>query len=98
MRSGPSSRSAVDQAAADTGANVSYNSPETFDMVLMSQLIDAAVNEEPDGLIISFPDPDALGPSVERAISAGIPVVTINSQRRPGKRAGCGDACRSGRV
>lgn len=72
-------RAGVDQAAADTGANVSYNSPETFDMVLMAQLIDAAVNEEPDGLIISFPDPDALGPSLERAVAAGIPVITINA-------------------
>lgn len=81
-------KAGVDQAAADTGANVSYNSPETFDMVLMSQLIDAAVNEEPDGLIISFPDPDALGPSVERAISAGIPVITINAGGAQGKELG----------
>lgn len=81
-------KAGVDQAAADTKANVSYNSPETFDMVLMSQLIDAAVNEEPDGLIISFPDPDALGPSVERAIAAGIPVITINAGGAQGKELG----------
>ncbi|KQI70262.1 LacI family transcriptional regulator [Loktanella sp. 3ANDIMAR09] len=81
-------KAGVDQAAADTGANVSYNSPETFDMVLMSQLIDAAVNEEPDGLVISFPDPDALGPSVERAIAAGIPVITINAGGAQAKELG----------
>ncbi len=81
-------KAGVDAAAADTGANVSYNSPETFDMVLMSQMIDAAVNEEPDGLIISFPDPDALGASVERAINAGIPVITINAGGAQGKAMG----------
>lgn len=81
-------KAGVDAAAKDTGANVSYNSPETFDMVLMSQLIDAAVNEEPDGLIISFPDPDALGPSVKRAIAAGIPVITINAGGAQGKELG----------
>ena len=48
-------------------------------MVAMSQLIDAAVNQEPDGLIVSIPDADALGPSIERAVAAGIPVISINS-------------------
>ncbi len=81
-------KAGVDQAAKDTGANVSYNSPETFDMVLMAQMIDAAVNEEPDGLIISFPDADALGPSVERAIAAGIPVITINAGGAQAKELG----------
>jgi len=57
-------------------------------MVLMSQLIDAAVNGEPDGLIISFPDPDALGASVKRAIAAGIPVITINAGGAQGKEIG----------
>ncbi|WP_299818822.1 sugar ABC transporter substrate-binding protein [uncultured Jannaschia sp.] len=72
-------KNGVDQAAADTGANVEYRSPETFDMVAMSQLIDAAVNQEPDGLVVSIPDADALGPSIERAVQAGIPVISMNS-------------------
>ena len=45
----------------------------------MAQLIDAAVNQEPDGLVVSIPDADALGPSIERAVAAGIPVISINS-------------------
>ena len=72
-------KNGVEKAAADTGANVEYRAPETFDMVAMSQLIDAAVNQEPDGLIISMPDADALGPSVEKAVAAGIPVISMNS-------------------
>ncbi len=72
-------KNGVEQAARDTGAKVDYRAPETFDMVQMSQLIDAAVNQEPDGLVVSIPDADALGPSIERAVQAGIPVISMNS-------------------
>jgi simple sugar transport system substrate-binding protein len=72
-------KNGVEEAGRDTGINVDYRAPETFDMVAMSQLIDAAVNQEPDGLIVSIPDADALGPSIERAVAAGIPVISINS-------------------
>ena len=72
-------KNGVDLAAEHTGANVEYRAPETFDMVAMAQLIDAAVNQEPDGLVVSIPDGDALGPSIERAVSAGIPVIYMNS-------------------
>jgi simple sugar transport system substrate-binding protein len=72
-------KNGVDQAAADLGITVNYHAPETFDMVAMAQLIDTAVAAEPDGIVISNPDPDALGASIEAAIDAGIPVVSINS-------------------
>jgi simple sugar transport system substrate-binding protein len=72
-------KNGVDQAAEDMGVEVRYNAPETFDMVKMSQLIDAAVASEPDGLAISVPDADALGDSIQGAVDADIPVVTLNS-------------------
>lgn len=81
-------KNGVDYAAKETGANVSYRAPETFDMVAMGQLIDAAVNQEPDGLVISVPDADALAPSIERAVAAGIPVITMNSGGDVSKKLG----------
>jgi simple sugar transport system substrate-binding protein len=72
-------KNGVDQAADDLGITVNYHAPETFDMVAMAQLIDTAVASEPDGLVISNPDPDALGDSIRAAVDAGIPVVSINS-------------------
>ncbi|MCA1288022.1 sugar ABC transporter substrate-binding protein [Salipiger bermudensis] len=72
-------KNGVQKAGEDTGANVEFRSPETFDMVQMSQMIDAAVNQEPDGLVVSIPDADALGPSIQRAVEAGIPVISMNS-------------------
>jgi simple sugar transport system substrate-binding protein len=72
-------KNGVDQAAIDMGVEVDYNAPETFDMVKMSQLIDAAVASEPDGLAVSVPDADALQESIQKANEAGIPMVTLNS-------------------
>lgn len=67
------------KAGEHTGATVDFRSPEVFDMVAMSQLIDAAVNQQPDGLVVSIPDADALGPSIRRAVEAGIPVISMNA-------------------
>ncbi len=72
-------KNGVDQAAADMGVSVEYQAPGTFDMVAMSQLIDAAVASSPDGLVVSIPDADALGDSIKAAVDAGIPVFSINS-------------------
>jgi simple sugar transport system substrate-binding protein len=69
----------VDAAAEDMGVTVEYQAPPTFDMVAMSELIDAAVASQPDGLVVSIPDADALGPSIQAAVDAGIPVISMNS-------------------
>lgn len=69
----------VAQAGEDMGIQVEYQAPTTFDMVAMSQLIDAAVATEPDGLVVSVPDAEALSPSITAAVEAGIPVITMNS-------------------
>jgi len=45
----------------------------------MAQLIDAAVASKPDGLVVSIPDADALGPSIQSAVQSGIPVISMNS-------------------
>jgi len=72
-------KNGVDLAAQQTGVRVEYRAPETFDMVQMGQLIDAAVASKPDGLVVSIPDADALGPHIKAAVEAGIPVISINS-------------------
>ncbi|TXH71942.1 MAG: sugar ABC transporter substrate-binding protein [Thiothrix sp.] len=72
-------KNGVEAAGKDMGMKVDYRAPETFDMVAMSALIDAAVNQEPAGLIVSIPDAQALGPAIEKAVKAGIPVISMNS-------------------
>jgi simple sugar transport system substrate-binding protein len=72
-------KNGVDQAAADMGVRVEYRAPDTFDMPRMAQLIDAAVASQPDGLVVSIPDADALGRAIRAAVEDGIPVVSMNS-------------------
>jgi simple sugar transport system substrate-binding protein len=72
-------KNGVDQAAEDLGVTVEYQAPGTFDMVQMGQIIDAAVASQPDGLVVSIPDADALGDSIRNAVASGIPVISMNS-------------------
>ncbi|OWV87620.1 LacI family transcriptional regulator [Rhizobium sp. R635] len=81
-------KNGVTAAAKDMDVSVDYRAPETFDMVSMGQLIDAAVNQKPDGLIVSIPDASALGPSIKKAVAAGIPVISINSGSDVSKELG----------
>jgi simple sugar transport system substrate-binding protein len=61
------------------GSRVDYHAPETFDMVQMAHLIDAAVAEKPDAIVVSIPDADALKQPIMDAKAAGIPVGVIDS-------------------
>jgi simple sugar transport system substrate-binding protein len=72
-------KNGVDEAQKTYGITVEYRAPDTFDMVQMAQLIDAAVASQPDGLVVSIPDAAALGGSITNAIASGIPVVSMNS-------------------
>jgi simple sugar transport system substrate-binding protein len=69
----------VDDAAKAEGVSVDYQAPETFDMVRMSQLLDAAVAKHPDGIVLTIPDAKALGPAIKRAVASGVPVISVNS-------------------
>jgi simple sugar transport system substrate-binding protein len=72
-------KNGVDQAAEDLGVTAEYRSPDGFNMVQMAQIIDAAVASQPDGLVVSIPDAEALGDSIRNAVASGIPVVSMNS-------------------
>jgi simple sugar transport system substrate-binding protein len=78
----------VEQGAKDMGAQAIYEAPATFDMVAQSHLIDSAVAAHPDGLVVSIPDPNALGPSIKAAVAAGIPVISINAGAEVAKSLG----------
>ena len=67
----------AEAAGEDLGVSVDYQSDG--DPQRQAQLIDAAVNQEVDGIVVSMANPDALQDSVGAAVDAGNPVVTINS-------------------
>ncbi|RBY92933.1 sugar ABC transporter substrate-binding protein [Blastococcus sp. TF02A-30] len=67
----------AEAAGEDLGIDVDYQSDG--DPQRQAQLIEAAVNSEVDGIVVSMANPDALEDAVRSAVEAGIPVVTINS-------------------
>ncbi len=69
----------VNAAGQDMGVTVEYQAPGTFDMIEMGQIIEAAVASQPDGLVVSIPDPEALAGPIQAAVDAGVPVISMNS-------------------
>ena len=72
-------RNGVEAAAQDTGASVTYRNPSTGDLNEMASLIESAIAQSPDGLVVSIPDANILGGPISRASAAGVPVISINS-------------------
>lgn len=70
-------KSGAEQAGADLNATVTYQGDG--DPVAQSQLIESAIAMKPDGLIVSMANPDGVRDAVEKAVAAGIPVITVNS-------------------
>lgn len=72
-------RNGAEEAARQTGVRLEYRAPETFDMIRMAELVQSATNQRPAGIIVSIPDAAALGPAIQAAVIAGIPLLSINS-------------------
>lgn len=70
-------RSGAERAGEDLGVQTDYNSDP--DPTRQAELIDNAVSQGVDGIVVSMANPDGLEDSVKAAVAAGIPVVTINS-------------------
>lgn len=70
-------KNGAEAAGKQMGVKVEYNSDG--DPGNQAKLIDNAVAQKVGGLVISMANPEALKPSIEKAVAAGIPVVTINS-------------------
>ena len=70
-------KSGAERAGDDYGVKVDYNADP--DPAKQSQLIDNAVAQKVNGIVVSMANPDGLESSIKKAVAAGIPVVTINS-------------------
>ena len=68
-----------EDAARAIGADFEYIYTPSADMADMASSIQAAAATSPDGMVISLPDPDSLGPAIKAAVASGVPVITMNS-------------------
>ncbi len=71
----------VEKGAQDAAATfgVTLKSGGSGDPVEQSQLVENFIADKVDGIFVSLANPDALKDAVEKAVAAGIPVITINS-------------------
>ena len=77
-----------EDAARHVGADFEYIFNPSGDMGDMAKSITAAAATQPDGIVVSLPDPDALGGAIKAAVAAGIPVITMNSGLESSKDVG----------
>ena len=70
-------KSGAEAAGQQEGVKVTYAGDP--DPARQSQLIDNAVAQKVQGLAVSMANPDGLKESIQKAIAAGVPVITINS-------------------
>ncbi len=73
-------------AEAYPGVNFEWVGPTTTDAQAQSQIIDDLITRGVDGIVLSANDPAALVPAINRAIDAGIPVITWDADSPDSKR------------
>ncbi len=79
-------KSGAEAAGKQEGVTVSYAGDP--DPARQSQLIDNAVAQKVQGIAVSMANPDGLKESIQKAIAAGVPVITINSGLEKSKEFG----------
>lgn len=79
-------KAGAQQAAKDTGSTLKYSAdPEASKQAV---LIQGAIDAKVDGIATTLVTPDALIPTVKKAVAAGIPVDSFNSGTNFFKEAG----------
>jgi simple sugar transport system substrate-binding protein len=79
-------RAGAQQAAKDTGSTLKYSADP--DATKQAVLIQNAIDSKVDGIATTLVTPDALIPTVQKAVAAGIPVDSFNSGTNFYQKAG----------
>jgi ribose transport system substrate-binding protein len=74
------------QAAQQLGVAYAVQGPDSYDPASEKDAVDRAVDKKPAGILISVADPNLLKDSIDRALAAGIPVITMDSDAPASKR------------
>lgn len=78
----------VNTAGEDLGVEVNYRELPQYNIPQMQRNLEAAIAAEPDGMVVSIPDPNALNDTIRGAVDDGIPVVVANSGETAWRDAG----------
>lgn len=74
------------QAAQQLKVRADFSGPDTYDPKAEQQALQEAVQKKASGILISVADPVLMKDDIDRAIAAGIPVITVDSDAATSKR------------
>ncbi len=74
------------QAATQMKVRSEFAGPDTYDPKGEQQALEQAVQSKATGILISVADPALLKDDIDKAIAAGIPVITVDSDAPASKR------------
>jgi rhamnose transport system substrate-binding protein len=77
------SNKGMQAAAKELGDTTQFNGPAEADPQQQVQVINSAVAQSPDAIIISANDPDAILPALQNAMDKDVEVVTFDSDANP---------------
>ncbi|MCY2930169.1 MAG: substrate-binding domain-containing protein [Planctomycetota bacterium] len=75
----------MELAGKALGVQTDYVGPATYDMSAMVTALEQAIARKPDGLVVVGFE-DSLNPIVDKAVAAGIPVVTVDADLPQSRR------------
>lgn len=76
-----------EDAAAELGVTWEYTGPAEFDTPAQVNALEQLIPTEPAGIVVAALQPDSLVPVIDRAVEAGIPVVTVDTDAPTSKRS-----------
>jgi ribose transport system substrate-binding protein len=74
------------QAAQQLKVRSEFSGPDSYDPKAEQQALQKAIQSKATGILISVADPNLLKDDIDRAIAAGIPVITVDSDAPASKR------------
>jgi simple sugar transport system substrate-binding protein len=72
-------RLGMEDACAKIQAQCEFLGPATYDPAQQVALIEAAIAKKPDAIVTTRPDPSAYNDAIQKALDAGIMVLTFNT-------------------
>jgi ribose transport system substrate-binding protein len=74
------------KAAADMKVRSDFDGPQNYDPKAEQGALDRAVQKNASGILLGVTDPSVLKDSIDKAVAAGIPVITVDSDAPASKR------------
>jgi ribose transport system substrate-binding protein len=76
----------LNKAAGELQVHVALIGPESYDAAMENSEFQRIAATKPDGILVSVADAKLMTPSIDAAIAAGVPVITVDSDAEASKR------------